>query len=672
MTSKVSIIVPVYNVEQYIERCLNSIVSQTYANLEIILVDDGSTDSSGNICKKYSEKDKRIKYIYQENKGLSGARNAGIDNSTGDYLCFIDSDDWVERDYLMSAMKIFDNDKVDIAIFGYFISSENDDKISTKGWLNKEFKIVDKNTALKLLVEDININSHAWDKIFKKELFKTVRFPVGKNFEDIFIMHEIFNSCEKIAISKQPKYHYFERENSIARNYNTKNVLNYFEAEWCRYEYLINNNFELQKLQIMKMMELVLSYYPKRKFNKNMPKHIVKKYNDELKNYYKKINDLYKKCDVGFDNKKYYYMYKIYKKCRLLYKIVYAPLVKIIYHAKNSKYKEQLKTFLYKNKDFELKIDDYKKYKKIVLIGLPEYDNLGDIAIGYAECEFINNNKSKEYTFLPITEKCFEKYFSKIKKIINCDDIILIQGGGNFGNQYYDQERIRKKIISSFKKNKKYLMPSTLFFKDNKRKRFIKRYNKSKMGIFFREKYSYEMGKQFFKNDIYLVPDIVLSLDNQESKNYKREGIAVCIRKDIERKISKDDEKRIKDCIFMNKDILYTFDTCNKSTNKYEDYKTIINNIFKEISSYELVITDKLHCMIFCFLTNTPCIVIENYNHKIKGVYEWIKENPNITLCKNLDDISTMIKQKINNQNCYGLINLNNKFKDLKKIISGE
>ena len=363
-------------------------------------------------------------------------------------------------------------------------------------------------------------------------------------------------------------------------------------------------------------------------------------------------------------------MSRIYNFNAPLYKLVYPIGNLLFYKIKKSKYKERIKSYFYKNEDFEKKINKYKNKRKILLVGLPEYNNLGDIAIGYAECEFIEKNKSSKYVFLPITERCFEKYLKKIKNIVNSSDIIFLQGGGNFGDQYYDQERIRKKVLKNFKRNTIYLMPSTFYMKNKKNiSKFLRKYNSRNFNIFFREKYSFEIAKDYIKNKMYVVPDIVLSLDYIKL-NREKSGIGLCIRKDVERKISTEQEELIKETIYKFKNKVFIFDTINKKTNCFEDYEEIVKNIFNEIAQYELVITDRLHCMIFCAITGTPCIAIGNYNYKIKGVFEWIKDSGFIEFCEDITRIDSLIEQLLLKTNINSTINLSNQYIDLRKILN--
>lgn len=664
---KVSIIVPVYNVENYIKRCLDSIIEQTYKNLEIIIINDESMDNSLSICEEYAQRDERIRIFSQKNGGLSDARNTGINKATGDYICFIDSDDWVEKDYIQSGIDIVLKNNVKLVVFGYFNSTDKEDAITIKGWIDKEEKVFSKKEAIKILVEDENIKSHAWDKIYKKDLFDDIKFPKGRNFEDIFIMHKIFDKCENIAISKQPKYHYYIRENSIARNYKLKNIIDYFDAEFERKRFIAKSYPELLEIQNRKLMELLLSYYPKFDIDKSVSSNDKQKYKSTLKEYKRIIENECKNISL---TGKFKIMYKLYSFSNLLYKTIYPIGINLERKLKKSVYKERIKAYIYKNESFVQELKKYKDKKKIVFLGVPEYDNLGDIAIGYATCNFIKKYKNKEYDFLPVTERCFWKYFKRLKYVITKDDIILIQGGGNFGNQYYDQEKLREKVIKNFK-NDIYLMPATFYIKniDKDCQKFVKKYKKGNFKIFLRESYSYDLVKKYFENESFLVPDIVLSL-NPTLINHKRDGIGVCIRKDVERKIKKEQEEYIKENIYKLKNKMYVFDTCNKVTNWFDNQKDTLNYIFNEISKYELVITDKLHGMIFCAITGTPCIALGNYNYKVKGVYEWIKKYDFIRFCDDVNNISNLIPDVISKSTNENKINIIKEYEELKKVIN--
>ncbi len=211
----ISVIVPVYNVEKFLIKCLESIVNQTYKDLEIILVDDGSTDTSGTICDAYKEKDNRIKVIHKKNEGLSEARNTGLMLATGDYISFIDSDDFIELDmytYLISNMQKVD---ADIGICGTFIDYE-DGKSITKN--NSKEEVLNNKEALIKLNSFSSFDMAVWNKLYKKKILENIKFPFGKKSEDYFVMYRYFDRAKKVVVLPKCKYHYFQRKNSISRS----------------------------------------------------------------------------------------------------------------------------------------------------------------------------------------------------------------------------------------------------------------------------------------------------------------------------------------------------------------------------------------------------------------------------------------------------------------------
>lgn len=217
---KISVIIPVYNVEKYLKRCLDSVVTQTYKNLEIILVDDGSTDNSGKICDEYAAKDKRIIVIHKENGGLSDARNKGLDICTGDYISFIDSDDWIDLNYFDVLLKNLLEYDVDIACCDYLRTDkyEQNNDVSIE---NAQIFIDEKILEIYLEKELVS----ACDKLYRKEKFYDVRFPLKKVNEDISTIFLVFTKSRSIAYIDKNLYFYFRNTNSITKSkFSIKNL----------------------------------------------------------------------------------------------------------------------------------------------------------------------------------------------------------------------------------------------------------------------------------------------------------------------------------------------------------------------------------------------------------------------------------------------------------------
>ena len=203
---KVNVVIPVYNSEQYLLQCLDSVVSQTYGDISMILVDDGSTDSSGRICDSYAASDQRIRVIHTENLGVSTARNRGISESDGDYVCFIDSDDYVAPDYVEYLLKLITDNLSDISV----CQRANGRKTV------KENKIItDNQSCISAFVRSAEIDSVVWGKLYKRSLFDGVLFPAAKRYEDEFTIYKLIAKAERIAIGYGSKYYYRTNEESF-------------------------------------------------------------------------------------------------------------------------------------------------------------------------------------------------------------------------------------------------------------------------------------------------------------------------------------------------------------------------------------------------------------------------------------------------------------------------
>ena len=204
---KISVIVPVYKVEKYLNKCVDSIINQTHKNLEIILIDDGSPDNCGKICNEYAKKDSRIKVIHKENGGVSSARNVGLDVATGDYIGFVDSDDWIEPDMYEFLLENIIKYNVDISQCGYYKDNEDMSK--------KSINIISNDEILKSLFKGIYNYQVIWTKLCKKNIFDNLRFREDfKCAEDKLFNYYILKEVKNIVFCDYCKYHYIRRENS--------------------------------------------------------------------------------------------------------------------------------------------------------------------------------------------------------------------------------------------------------------------------------------------------------------------------------------------------------------------------------------------------------------------------------------------------------------------------
>lgn len=249
---KISIIVPVYNVQKYLPRCLDSILSQTFQDLEILLIDDGSTDQSGELCEDYAKKDNRIRVIHKLNGGLSDARNAGIDIANGEYIAFVDSDDWIDSDYCELLYDTAIKNKAMIAECSYRCVYK--DKIAEETDNTGEVIIGDEIFALTGELEWRYFKPVAWNKLYHSSIFKDgKRYPVGKYHEDEFFTHQAFFSAKKLVYVDKSKYNYECGRSDSITGCVTEKVLDSCYAWRERVDFMIENN--LPQELICKMQE---------------------------------------------------------------------------------------------------------------------------------------------------------------------------------------------------------------------------------------------------------------------------------------------------------------------------------------------------------------------------------------------------------------------------------
>ena len=252
MTEKITVIVPVYNVEHYLSKCLDSILKQTYQNLEIIVVNDGSTDNSGGICQEYAQKDNRIVYIEKENGGLSDARNTGLDRMTGSYVTFVDSDDWIEQDYVEVLYNKLTEHQADVSVGNYY--SYNEDEGMYYFHINGDSyyeKVFDNVSIFENLYESQEMKSFAlisaWGKLYKASLFDYIRFDKGKLGEDGYMNQKLYLLVQKVIYINQGLYAYRQRSGSITKTWTEKWMHALVDAMSERITLLANMGYPLEK-----------------------------------------------------------------------------------------------------------------------------------------------------------------------------------------------------------------------------------------------------------------------------------------------------------------------------------------------------------------------------------------------------------------------------------------
>ncbi len=297
---KVSVIVPIYNVEKYLKRCVDSIINQTYKNLEIILVNDGSPDNCPQMCDEFAKQDSRIKVVHKPNGGISSARNAGLKMVTGEYFCFVDSDDWLHKQNVEALMFAVNKHKSDLTVADFLIAY--DDETYEEQEITS-FECECNENKFKYYAKYL---TSPWNKLYKTATFKDLHYPDGRVYEDAHVAPWLFETAEKISLVKNKLYYYFQRRNSIMGSLKQK----FFESYiYEMYENQIKTNqfIDIKKHALMCM----LTCYTHDRFIALMFKNKQKanEFKNKIKETKRKHIKLYRM--NSFKNKTSYYKAKL-------------------------------------------------------------------------------------------------------------------------------------------------------------------------------------------------------------------------------------------------------------------------------------------------------------------------------------------------------------------------
>jgi len=612
MEHKITVIVPVYKVESYLHKCVDSIINQTYTNLEIILVDDGSPDNCGAICDEYAKKDIRIVVIHKENGGLSSARNAGLNIAAGDYIAFIDSDDTIELEMFEQMFTVIQSENADMVICGVKCVDENGLEVDFRSApiVNS---IMDKKQAFQSISQSV-WHVTVWNKLYKADLFKDIRFPEGKVHEDEFTVHHIFNKCEKIVTTDEKLYIYLQRSGSITSDYSIKR-LDAWYAFYDRYKFFESKRSAYSKDKnhsLHLMYSILVKTFTTLDYKEN--KHVISPC------YRRTLFLLIKNGDLKAGKLfifRHNFLFNIARKIKKLIRFFKFYFILILNGL-------------------------HSKKQNCFIVATPEHGNLGDHAIVYAEKNLLKDVieiKNSDYL-------TFANYF---QKKVKPNDIIIIDGGGNLGTLWTNEDDKIADIISRFNKNKIVIFPQTCFYSDTEegKKRLEKNKNiysqAEDLTITLRDKTSFDFVKENFPDvNTILVPDIVLSIRNAP-KNNGSNGILFCLREDKEKVVSEKNLNKIKEYL-SQKNISYSYSDTVINHKVSSNRRNIeLYNKWSEFAGAGLVITDRLHGMIFAAITGTPCIAMDNKSGKVSGSYEFISHLPYVVFANNTNELTTYI-----------------------------
>jgi exopolysaccharide biosynthesis predicted pyruvyltransferase EpsI/glycosyltransferase involved in cell wall biosynthesis len=645
----VSVIVSIYNTEKYLNECIESAIRQTYSNIEIILVDDGSTDNCPKICDDYAKKDSRIQVIHKQNGGISDARNAGLVIAKGNYIYFLDSDDYIEPDAIKALIKEAEHYSAEVVFFDANLQNSMSDTSYAgdyyirSGLYSNPLKGID---MLGLLLKNKDYRSAVPLLFIRRDILIENNLYFHKNivYEDELFTFMLFIRSKIVVHMAEPLYNRRVRENSIT---------------WCGVK---SGNFKSSLIIMSVMLE---TYQNKdessksREVIRNCLFSILKKteriyYNLSFRDKISIQREL-KEFKNILRNSNYLNSLDLKRICENIRIIRIRSIIKNIMPQRLRKFIKNVILNSSNRKLFNspvlIELGKTREKQRLMLIGTPIHGNLGDHAIAIAENELFKKYVP-ELQLIEIVMPGYRKYTKEIKRYINRKDIIIISGGGWLGTLWKHNEDVVRDIVGNFPDNKVVIMPQTIYFEDTeegRKEREISReiYSSHKNLVFcLRDKKSYEF---VLKNKLVQNPDNCLYLPDmslflkQIKHNVKRKGILLCFRTDREKKMSARDRMRIKEWLWgRGYEIIFTSNICIGGIPLERRGKELDKKL-EEYSSARLVITDRLHSMIFAAVTGTPCIAFDNLTGKVKGVYEWIKHLEYIKLSLSVDEAITDI-----------------------------
>lgn len=663
----VSVIIPIYKVSEYLDDCVQSACDQTYYNLEIILVDDGSPDDCPAKCDGWAQKDTRIKVIHKPNGGLSDARNAGLDAATGKYIYFLDGDDSIKPELVETALRHMKNGAKMVA-FGYDTVFP-DGHTKTTPQRRETYELNTLQARREFIVQKLltsKIGWEAWSRMYDRELIEKYHLRFADNriifAEDLYFCLCYCAHVERIVSISNSLYRYTLREDSIMRrdgmklnvgrmNELAKAALHHF-MKWEDCKLLVDCFPVIHYLIVDGVLTKAIknTQLPPQEFRQLVLNDIedFQFFRKQIQMVHRYGNNLSWCFSGGQVAERISYMRYIldgnYNLFRLRNRIIY-----------------QFWDFLDRNSErcrgIELQYQNLKKAKmRVFLLGTEEFGNIGDHQINESVVAFLRQALPDHFIH-EVTLKQWQMHKSFLKKYIRYNDLIVFAGGGNFGDTYPAAQNLRTEVIRLWPRNPKIVFPQTVYFSDSEKgknmlveaKLLFTRENN--VVLFAREKLSFAFAQTHFSCESYLAPDIVLFSDVLQG-TARDQRILLCLRRDIEKSMPAETALAIENlCRLSGFATEYTDLQLDYDVDR-EFRKQMIEEKMRQWRKAKMVVTDRLHGMVFAAITGTPCIVFSSFNHKVRGTYEWIRYLPYIRYVESVEEMEACMPELLAMENC--------------------
>lgn len=673
MNEKVSVIIPVYKVEPYIRRCIESILVQTYQNLEIILVNDGSPDNCPMICDEYARIDNRIKVIHKPNGGLSDARNAGLKVFTGDYVYFFDSDDYIANNLIEIALHKAVTSSSDLVIFNYYRVDEYDNLLSTSNFNTGTYEIDDHNRVDYIVnkLAKYTLGWEAWNRLYKADIIRENDLFFWDNklifAEDFGFSLNYALHAKKITCISDALYYYLIRENSIMSQ--------------AAKEPRLSASMELSKF----VEEKIRTSFKNTILDKEFPILFYSIMYEQLRGATK---ENYKKSLASINDKEYFYknLGRVIGRPALIlkhYGMLRGGVVWLIclllktqsFNNLNIRILQSYKKRWKIAEAFEINKSNINSKKRIFLIGSEDFMDLKDHHTAISEKEYLQNT-FPQYSIVEITASEYKAFRHFLSFIIKSRDLVCISGGSNLARVNPITYYIRRDLIKKYGRNRKIIFPQTIYYKSTKdgvlQKKNQDFINKCKHLILcVRDQSSYKLARQYFRCKVVLMPDPVLYSNYNNRFDFDREGVMLLFHNEMEGALSRQDKELIEDIVEKYTNNIRYNDTILNSDISVFDRIEVVDSFMQKIAKAEFVVTDHLHGMLFCAITQTPCIVLPRYKEKTEEVYEWISKLGYIKIIRSISELDERIVELSKIEKIeYDNTNILKGFDALTKLIS--
>lgn len=682
----ISIIIPVYNVADYLDRCVQSCLAQTCQEFEILLVDDGSTDGSGRLCDAWAAKDTRIRVIHKANGGLSSARNAGMEQATGKYLYFLDSDDFIDPDLLADCLTAMENG-ADLVAFNYRLIDESGTTLSQTSFPPQTVCLSTPEDRLCFLARDFfdeRIGWSAWSRMYRADLIRTHGLTFADNAkifaEDLYFCLCYLLHANTIQTLYGTYYNYLQRGNSIMGTQNARlNFGRMNELSKAFYQYLC----------LQKETALLQRHFPL--FHYRILENVIRRADSIQPHTVQQMRALLMEDIPDWDFCRIQFSHL--PRSRRLLRMVYGSekmlhiLAQVQYFSSGNfaRYNFQAKTLRLRLK-ISLLFDSSWRQRLwswlrmrgvktgIFLLGTEDFGNVGDHQIAESILQFL----SQRFPGVPVKEVTLSQYeaeYRKLKTFIRPKDIIVMPGGGNIGSLYLAAEDLRKSVIETWPKNRKIVFPQSIFYADDPvgqlqlQKDQALFCGQNNVTLVLREQYSFDFAQKHFSCCSILVPDIVLQKPIAISQGPGQGKILLCLRQDVESTLSPSERNSLRlTAQSVCSDVRFC-DTQQAFCIPLRDRKLYCRYFLSLLGSAQLVVTDRLHGVIFSAVTGTPCIALANANQKIEGTCHCLKHLPYLYFASSVQDACAAIPRiKDTGRSCYDVTPLQDAYDRLAQL----